>query len=281
MYNIEEILKISDMYLRSKLLLRGYLAGIHRVPYKGISAEFSQYREYVQGDDFSRLDFKVFLRTEKFFIKESENEINADIYLFLDISGSMSYNIKPEYSKTLFFLMAYIAFHQSDNCGYGFFSNRMHFFKKPTRKRTLLTKLIIDLNRIKFKGKTDIKNSIHYKAENIKKNSIIILISDCADDRKNISLTLKSLKVRGCDVILFHVNDFLEKDKNVLKNTRLKDIETGSIVSSDNLNSRLSDFNAFTESIKNDALDGGYDYVHLFTNEQPYTVLEEFFKRRK
>lgn len=280
MNDILSVLEIPDMYLRTKLILRGYFTGIHRVPYKGVSAEFSQYRDYVQGDDFKRVDFKLFRRTEKFYVKESESEINADIHILLDTSKSMSFRNKARYSQTLLFLMAYIGFRQSDNVGYGVFSDTLRIMRKPSRKSNLLPLLIKDLAHIQYSGKTDINAALEPYLQSVGRNAFIIMITDCADKPSRIDNILRTLRTMGNDVILFHVNDHMETDRRVLSEMRLKDSETGDILDSNDADELLGQFNAHMDILKTNALKSNYDYVHFFTNEGMNRALEAFFRRR-
>lgn len=280
MYDILSVLEIPDMYLRTKLILKGYFTGIHRVPYKGVSAEFSQYRDYVQGDDFKRVDFKLFRRTEKFYVKESESEINADIHIFLDTSKSMSFRDKARYSQTLLFLMAYIGFRQSDNIGYGVFSDTLRIMRKPSRKSNLLPLLIKDLAHIQYSGKTDINAALEPYLQSMGRNAFVIMITDCADKPSRIDNILRTLRTMGNDVILFHVNDHMETNRRVLTEMRLKDSETGDILDSNDADELLRQFNAHLDILKANALKNNYDYVHFFTNEGMNRALEAFFRRR-
>lgn len=278
--NMMSVLDIPDMYLRTKLILKGYFGGIHRVPYKGVSAEFSQYRDYVQGDDFKRVDFKLFRRTEKFYVKESESEINADINIFLDTSKSMSFMNKAEYSKTLLFLMAYIGYRQSDNVGYGIFADTLKIIRKPTRKRNLLSLLLSDINNISYGGSTDIQAALNSYLSSLKHNSFIIVITDCADDTKSIDTVLRTMKTMGNDVILFQINDNREIDRHYIANARLRDSETGKILQSADADTLIEQFHAHMNCLKQNAIEHGYDYVHFYTHEAMNDAMETFFRRR-
>ena len=280
MTNIEQIMQIPDMFLRTRMILHGFLSGIHRVPYKGVSAEFSQYREYVQGDDFRRIDFKLFRRTEKFYVKESENEINTDVNILLDISKSMDFNLKPVYSQTLMFLIAYVAQMQSDRIGYSTFSNTLTLLRTPSRTREIMSLVMRDIGKIQYAGITDIRRVISEYSSYLKRNSFVIMISDCAYNPEDLKHLLKTLRTMGNDVILFHVNDYLETDRHILSKNRLKDMETGSIMDNSSYSKRIDEFKRHSEKLYNDAIENHYDYVHFFTNEDMYKALESFFKRR-
>jgi len=279
MINIEDILSISDMKLRSDLILKGYLTGIHRVPYKGISAEFSQYREYTPGDDFDRIDWKVFLRTDKYYIKESEDETNTDAFIMLDMSRSMDFGNKEQYSKTLAVLLARIAGLQSDKTGYAFFSEEIVKSVNPSDS-IRLARLISDIENISPHGRTDIGSCISDVQSRVRRNTFFILISDCADDPLSIINSLSAVRARGCDVILMDIIDRRELSEEVLASSRLIDMETGRIMDSAGASQMRSSVLAFKNTLKGLALDKGIDYQMISTDMPFYVSLNNFFKRR-
>ncbi len=280
-YSINKILNISDYYLRSQLILKGFFSGIHRVPYKGSSAEFSQYREYIVGDDFEKIDWKVFLRTDKLYIKESEDETNTDIYILLDISKSMDFFKKFEYAKTLLFLFSYIGFNQGDNIGYGFFNDDLKLHIKPNRRKNKLQILLNHLNSLKPNGNTNIENVIMKIGNNIKRNTFFILISDCTFSLSIFPKVLSALKVKGCDVILFHINAKEEFDKEFLSSLRIEDLENHNIVTGNSYEQRIIEIKNHIGNIKNQCNEYKIDYLHLLTDEYFDNALHKFLYRRR
>lgn len=274
-------LRIPDLMLRSKLILKGFYSGIHQVPYKGFSAEFSQYREYVAGDDFERIDWKVFLRTQKLYLKESEDESNADILVFLDMSRSMGFSGKDEYGKTLAAVFAYIAHNQADSFGYGIFSDRMKFYRKPKRSKRAIFDLIKDLNDVNPSGKTDILNSMSSVIEKIRKSSFIIMISDCADNERNLIDTLASFKALKNDVILFHLGSREEEKRDILDNVALKDVETGEVIQKSSFQERINAIENWKIRIYESCIKSGIDYQYVYTDDSFNSSISLFFQRRK
>ncbi len=281
MYEINDIMNIPDFILRSQMIMKGFLSGIHSVPYKGFSAEFSQYREYIQGDDFSRIDWKVFQRTDKLYVRESEDETNTDVFIMIDSSRSMAFGRKWEYASTLAFLMAYIAGKQGDYAGYALFTNNVIKARKPTASRTMLAELADTLSNTRPEGRTDAEKSISSIIHMIKKNTFFIMISDCMDSLESLSDSLKGLLVRGNDVILFHISETKELDRDVLARTRLKDMETGMTLSPDAYEERKRDIEDYYEFVRAKSIESGIDYEHMFTDETFNKSLVRFFSRRR
>lgn len=281
MYNLDELLSIPDFFLRSDMIMRGFLSGIHTVPYKGFSAEFSQYREYIQGDDFNRIDWKVLLRTDKLYVKESEDETNTDVFIMTDMSRSMGFGRKWEYASTLAFLMAYIARKQGDYAGYAMFSDSVKVLRKPTGNRKMLHELAGALSATVPAGKTDAESSVSSIIHLVRKSTFFIMISDCMDSVENMLDTLRGLIVRGNDVILFHISERAETDKAILTQTRLKDMETGMTVAPQAYEDRVRDIEKHNENIRTGCIENGIDYEHMYTDETFNKSLIRFFSRRR
>ena len=275
-----ELLQIPDLFLRSKLILRGYFSGIHPVPYKGSSAEFSQYREYVSGDDFNRIDWKAYLRSGKLYIKESDDETDAEMVLILDASNSMNFAGKFEYAKTLAFLFSYICSKQNDSFTYAVFSDKLDILKRAGSGRKSIYEAARDLSSRKAKGKTDIMQSIEKIFERTKESSFVIFISDLGDDYENVIDALGGMRIRKNDVILFHLSSRKEESKEILDKNALKDMETDSIIFGGNYSDRIETIKARNKKIRSLSLEKAIDYNHLYIEDGFNEPLSKFFKRR-
>lgn len=276
-----EIFKIENLFLRSKYILKGYFSGIHKTPYKGFSSEFSEYREYIQGDDFKRIDWKVFLRSEKLFVRENEGESDTDIYIFLDCSKSMRFANKFEYAKTLVFIFALIAKKQNDSFGYVFYSDRLKVFQKPSKKQNLLSHLYKDLERIKPDGETKGAKVLLDILPKVKRSTFVIFITDFGENLEDMMKTLSIYRVFKNDSIVFHLQSKQEFEKNNFENVYLKDMESGKTLYFDSFSDRMKILRDRNESIKKYSYENGIDYNHIMIEDGFEKPLSNFFFRRK
>ena len=203
--------KIANMELRARLVIDGVLSGIHKSPYKGSSIEFLEHKEYSPGNEIKHIDWKVHARTDKYYIKQFEEETNLKCYIFLDTSGSMGYKStgisKFEYATTLTASLAYLLLKQSDMAGLISFSDKVQQFIPPRSRLTYLHILLNALTKLKTAGKSNISNVLKEFIEKIGRRSLIIIISDFFDDTEKIIHQLKYFQFKKNEVILFHILD--------------------------------------------------------------------------
>jgi uncharacterized protein (DUF58 family) len=275
-----EILEIPDLFLRSKLILKGFFAGIHNVPYKGASAEFSQYREYVLGDDFNRIDWKAYLRSGKIYVKESDDETNAEMVLLLDSSGSMNYAGKFEYAKTLAFLFSYICSKQNDSFTYAVFSDTLHILKRAGAGRKSILEAARDISSREARGETNINSALERIFEKTKESSFIILISDLGDDYEKIIDALSGMRIKKNDVILFHLSSRKEESREILDKASLKDMETNNIIFGGDYRERIESIKSRNNDIRELSMKKGIDYNFVYIEDGFNAPLTGFFRRR-
>ncbi len=276
-----EIFQIENLFLRSRYILKGFFSGLHKVPYKGFSAEFSEYREYIQGDDFKRIDWKIFLRSEKLFIRENEGESDANVYVFLDSSRSMSFMNKFEYGKTLLFLFAMISKKQNDSFGYCLYNDKKIIFKKPSKKRNLLYQINKDLLNIKPEGMTNGGSVLKDILPDVKRSSFVIFITDFCEDLDSLIKTISYFSVFKNDSIIFHIQSKREYDRDNFNGNYLKDMESEKIFFPDSVEKNIKILKDRTDRIKNISYENGIDYNHIFLEDSFSKPLSLFFLRRK
>lgn len=208
------IAKISNMSLRAKFVVEGFVSGLHRSPFHGFSAEFSEHREYSPGDEIKRIDWRVYGKTDKYYIKQYEEETNLKCYLILDASASMGYKsegvTKLAYGSYLAASLAYLMLKQQDLVGLATFSNRIENNIPPRGSSVHIQALLNILDNLRPSGETNISKVLHDLAQNIKRTGLIILISDLFDDPEKILNGLKHFRYRKHDVIVFHLLDKYE-----------------------------------------------------------------------
>lgn len=210
------ISKVARIDLRARVAVEGYVSGVHRSPYKGFSVEFAEHREYVPGDDLRYLDWKVFGKTDRYYVKQYEEETNLVCHLLLDVSESMEFGTveytKWQYASTIAACIAYLIQRQHDSSGLVLFDDDVRDVLPPGSHQGHLRQIFSLLEREPSRGKTDIANVLRRGAERLKKRGLVVLISDLMGEIEEVVAGLRQLRSRGHDVIVFHILDPAELD---------------------------------------------------------------------
>jgi uncharacterized protein (DUF58 family) len=211
----EVIRQVARLDLRAKFIVEGFIAGLHASPFHGFSVEFSEHRRYSAGDNISDIDWNVYAKTDRFYIKKFEAETNLNGYLVMDLSGSMGYTYRQdmtkfEYSISLAAALGYLMIHQQDPVGLVAFDQQVRQSLAPKSKRSQLGRILSLLAQLKPAGETSIPKSLHQVASMIRHRSLVILFSDLLGDSEPILKALHRLRFSGHDVIIFHVLDEAE-----------------------------------------------------------------------
>src|SRR5580692_6419863 len=177
------IRQVSRLDLRAKFIVEGFLAGLHASPFQGFSVEFSEHRKYVPGDDLKDLDWTVFAKTDKYYLKKFQAETNVTGYLLMDLSASMGYTFRQEFTKfeygiCLAAALGYLMIHQQDPVGLVTFDTQIRAFLPPRSRRTQLATMLALLANLKPAGRTDVAHCLHQLASMIRSRSLIMLFSD-------------------------------------------------------------------------------------------------------
>ena len=208
--------KLRNMELIARYLVEGFISGLHRSPHKGFSVEFAEYKKYVLGDDMRRIDWKVYSKTHKLYIKEYQEETNLRCYILLDTSASMSYGsgevTKLDYASFLASALSYLMIKQNDGVGLTLFSDRISTFMPPKSSPSQLKSILIELEKVKPTNKTDISKAFHSIAGRIRRRGLIIVISDFYDDPDRVIKALKHFRHKKHEVLGFHLFDKNEID---------------------------------------------------------------------
>lgn len=271
--------KVTRLELRARLVVEGFVAGMHRSPYRGTSVEFAEHREYAPGDDLRYLDWKVFGRTDRFFIKEFEEETNLRAVLFLDQSESMSYASegrvsKFDYGATLAASLAYLLQRQADAVGLELFAQRLVASLPAQNSRAHLGKVFLSLEEARPAGKTHLAAALGAVAEKLHRKGVFIIISDLFDDVGRVLAGLELLRHRKQDVMIFHVMDPDEARFPFERMTLFEGLEELPRLLVDPRALReayLAEVRAFEERVRRGCLGLGIDYVRVLT-DQPLDV---------
>jgi len=232
------IARLGSMELKARTVVEGFLSGLHRSPYKGFSVEFAEYRQYLPGDDLSTLDWKVYARTDRHYVKKFEEETNLDCHVLLDVSASMAYRgaaamTKVEYGSVLAASLAYLMHRQRDATGLIEFDDRIRRRLPASARPGHLHAILLALDKVAPGARSDVGRPLHQLAEALGKRSLVVLISDLLDDPENIVRGLKHLRFRGTDVIVFQVLDPHEIQFPFRGAARFTDVESDDVVTAD------------------------------------------------
>ena len=286
--NASTINKIDNLFLRARLVVEGFIIGMHKSPYHGFSVEFSEHRPYGYGDEIKYIDWKLWGKTDRFYIKQFEEETNLKCHLILDKSASMNYGsidiTKFDYSKNLSAALIYLMIKQQDAVGLTTFDDKIDLTIPPRSKKGHLNLLLQTMHRAKVGGETNVSSLLHSLAESIHKRGLIILISDLLDDEKKIINGLRHFRHKGHEVIIFHVVDPKEMNLDFDDNINFIDMENDEklIVDSRQIKSNYNKaFNNFCSYYKNQCLKHNIDYVSLNTTDPLDISLMQYLIQRR
>ena len=224
------IARLGSLDLKVRAIVEGFLTGLHRSPFKGFSVEFAEYRQYIPGDALSTIDWKVYARSDRYYVKKFEEETNLDCHVMLDVSNSMSYGsgamTKFEYGACLAASLGYLMNRQRDAIGLTAFDENIVSMLPASSRPGHLRAVLVALDRITPGRKTNVSKPLHQLADSIVKRGMVVLISDLLDDPEEVIRGLKHFQFRGNDVIVFHVLDPHELEFPFDRATRFEDLET-------------------------------------------------------
>jgi uncharacterized protein (DUF58 family) len=223
--------RLGTLELKARTVVEGFLSGLHRSPFKGFSVEFAEYRQYMPGDDLSSIDWKVYARTDRYYVKKFEEETNLDCYLLLDVSASMGYGsgevTKLEYASVLAGSLAYLMHRQRDAVGLTTFDDAIVTMLPPSARPSHLRSVLVTLDKAALGKRTDVAKPLHQLADGIAKRGLVILISDLIDEPEHVVEGLRHFRFRGTDVVVFHVMDPAELTFPFTRASRFRDPEAG------------------------------------------------------
>jgi uncharacterized protein (DUF58 family) len=283
----EVLEKISALNLRAKIIVKGFLSGLHESPYHGFSLEFKQHRPYYQGDPISKINWKLYARTERFYLKKYQAETNLSAFLLLDKSNSMGFgkNIsKFHYARTLAASLAYLLLHQNDSVGLVLFDSKIGTFVPPRSRISHLKYLLTALSKNDPSGNTSICDVIFELQPLVKKRSLFILFSDLLENPKEVTKAIGIIKAKKHEVIVFHILDREELDFPFRREALFKDMEDSRTVLVDpkNVKKLYQDkFDRFLSKYKTDFAAKRIDYSQVVTDTSYDKALAKYLEKRK
>jgi len=279
--------KVRSLELQARLVVEGYLSGMHKSPYHGFSVEFAQHREYVPGDDIKHVDWKVYGRTGRFYLKQYEEETNLSCWLLLDVSESMRYGSGPvskyDYACMTAAALAYLILQQQDSVGLVTFDSQVRQFLRPSSQRSHLKEIVRLMNRGASAEKTRLATIFHEMAERMNSRAIVVLLSDLFDDPREILAGLKHLRYKRQEVVVFHIMDSAELDFPFQEATLFRGLEQLPELLTDPRALRdgyLEQVNGFISELRRGCRDQNMDYVQLRTDQDLSVALSSYLGHR-
>jgi uncharacterized protein (DUF58 family) len=225
------LMRIRHLEMRAKVVVEGLMSGLHRSPFHGFSVEFSEYRQYTPGDDPRYLDWRLYARSDRYYVKRFEDETNLRCYVLLDLSRSMGFKSldydKAEYAKTLAATLAYFLIQQRDAVGLLTFDERLEDYLPARYRPGHLHRLMVMLERSLSGRATDLATPLEQIASTVKKRGLILLISDLLVPLGPLQRNLAYLRSLGHDVVLLRVLDPAEYEFRLQEAAMIEDLETG------------------------------------------------------
>ena len=228
--------KIGGLELVARLVVEGFISGLHKSPYQGYSVEFAEHRQYSPGDEIKHIDWKVYAKSDRFYVKRFEEETNLRAYILLDCSGSMGYGdgiSKLDYACYLAASLAYLMLRQRDSVGLVAFDEGIRRYIPPRGEPSHLHVITTALEEAEPGGETSVAGAIHQLATRLKRRGLIILISDLLDEPEEVIKGLKLLRHRKHEVIVMHVLHPHELELPFEGMTIFRDPETGRTLKAD------------------------------------------------
>jgi uncharacterized protein (DUF58 family) len=283
------VAQLANMELRARLVVEGFITGLHKSPYHGFSVEFTEHRPYMPGDEIRHIDWKAYGKTDRYYIKEFEEETNLKTYLILDASKSMDYASeghlkKIEYASYVAAALGYLMIEQRDAVGLTVYDERVRTSLPPRATKLYLQQILRELETLQPGNKTGTAQSLHEVAERIRRRGLIVVLSDLFDDPAHVMTALKHFRHRGNEVIVMQVLDPLERSFAFGADAVFRDMETKEELLTQPWHIQTAyreSMQQFLEFYKRECRENAIDYVLLDTATPFDRALFEYLNKRK
>jgi uncharacterized protein (DUF58 family) len=279
--------RLDNIELRAKSIVEGFLHGLHRSPYVGFSVEFASHREYVPGDDLRHVNWKLFARQHRLYVKEYSAETNMNLYILLDVSGSMECantgRSKLHYGSALAAALAHLALKQHDAVGITLFADRVVSHLPPRAKLHQLDEILRLIAVTEARPPSDASRSLNQAAELFRRRGMVVIISDLFDDVDEIMKGLEHLRFQNHEVLIFQILDPWERDLPLEGNIRFRDLETGEELTTQAEGVRenyLAAMNEWRVSLEKECRNRAVDRVELTTDDPLDQALLDYLVKR-
>lgn len=279
--------RLSRLTLEARAPMMGSISGMHKSATRGSSVEFAEYRKYVQGDDIRHIDWRVYGRTDRFYIKEFEADTNLRCYLVIDTSSSMTFASngvsKIEYAQKLAATMAWLLIHQGDAVGMVCYDDKLAQEISPSRSPVHLREIFDAMDKTEPKGTTDTPAVLHSLAEKAKQRALIVVFSDFFCDVDELMDSFQHMKFKKHDLAVFHMLDRQEVDFNFDRPIRFVDLESPYSMVTDPSVVRegyMREVQNYLNAMKKGSREFGVDYQQVFTDTDYEPLLASFLLER-
>jgi uncharacterized protein (DUF58 family) len=279
--------RLESIELRARSIVEGSMHGLHRSPYLGLSVEFASHREYTPGDDLRHLNWKLYARHDRLYIKEYDADTNLNLYLLLDASASMACantgRTKLHYAASLAAALAHLALKQRDAVGLTVFSDSVTAHLAPRAKPGLFDEILATLAAAEVRPATDNDRALHQGAEFARRRGMVVLFSDLFGDLATIVGGLDHLRYNNHEVIIWHIMDPWERDLSVDGQIRFRDLESGETLTTQSEGIRQAyrlAVDEWRQALELECRKRAIDRVELTTDDSPERALLDYMVRR-
>ncbi len=285
----EVVSKLASLEMRARLVVEGFITGLHKSPYHGFSVEFAEHRQYMPGDEIRHIDWKVYGRTDRYYIKQYEEETNLKAYVILDASASMNYHSegyisKFDYAISLAAALSFLMIKQRDSVGGAVYDTEMRNYLPPSARTSYLREILRMFSNARSSRGTGTAQALSRLAERINRRGLVIVLSDFFDDPDEVITALKHFRHKQNEVLVMQILDPVERNFEFGMDATFKDMETGEEMVTQPYQIRKAYAEAmtdFTERIKRECREHNIDYVLLDTSVPYDMALVEYLNKRR
>jgi uncharacterized protein (DUF58 family) len=280
---------IQNLELVARLVVEGFITGLHRSPYHGFSVEFAEHRQYRHGDETKNIDWKVYARTNKYYVKQYEEETNLRAVLAVDSSASMAYASKGmiskfDYAIFLTAALSMLMLRQRDAVGLAMYDTEVRKYLPPNSKQSYVTEILKTLASYSPTNNTGTAQALDSLAERIKRRGLVIIMSDFFDEKESVLNALKHFRHRNHEVLAFHLLDPREIDFKLGTGATFRDMETGEelVTQPHQIGGAYSDaVKNFIKDIKKECFNHNIDYTMIETSTPFDKALRDYITKRR
>ncbi len=285
----EVVAKLANIELVARLVVEGFITGLHKSPYHGFSVEFAEHRQYMPGDEIKHIDWKIYGRTDRYYVKQFEEETNLKAYIILDSSRSMSYAsdgriTKLEYASYITASLAQLMIQQRDAVGFTIYDEKVRLYMPPHATKSYLKEILRQLESLTASNRTSTANSLHTIAERIRRRGLVVILSDLFDKPNEVMAALRHFRHKKNEVIVMQVLDPLEMSFAFGRDAIFKDLETSEELTTQPWHIQKAyqqEMKKFLDNYKKECREHNIDYVLLDTATPFDVALFEYLHKRQ
>ncbi|HYQ86292.1 MAG TPA: DUF58 domain-containing protein [Bacteroidota bacterium] len=283
------VARLANMELVARLVVEGFITGLHKSPYHGFSVEFAEHRQYMPGDEIKHLDWKIYGKTDRYYIKQFEEETNLKSYIILDASRSMSYSSdgrmsKLEYASYITAALAQLMVQQRDAVGFTIYDEKVRTYMPPHATKSYLKEILRHLENLEASNRTGTAESLHVIAERIKRRGLVIILSDLFDRPAEVMSALRHFRHKKNEVIVMQILDPMERSFAFGRDAVFKDLETSEELMTQPFHIQKAyqeEMRRFLDTYKKDCRENNIDYILLDTSTPFDVALFEYLHKRQ